>query len=425
MRDETLLGDRMLERISQLAAVTATPGRGVTRLAYSDEDKAGRALVAGWMERAGLEVHEDPATNVIGIRRGRSDRMLATGSHLDTVLEAGHLDGAYGVVAAIEVADVFRRADVALEHTLVVVAFSNEEGARGTPGMTGSHALTGLLKPEWLDGVDQEGITLAARIATAGGDASSVLQPSLDLTLLAGFVELHIEQGPILATSSTEIGAVRAITGRAGIDLQLRGVANHAGTTPMDNRHDALVAAAQVVLAAQDVADEGLVRVATVGVLEVGPGSSNVIPSRATMSIELRDSDDSRLAAGTQELLARIEGIAQRTGTTFSWQPVPGVVAVQIDPMLADCVDRSARTHHLRVETIESGAGHDAQVLAAVAPVAMIFVPSSEGVSHSSREHTSDEHLVAGAEVLAATLLDADGKLASRHAGAAVASDRE
>jgi allantoate deiminase len=218
MRDETLLGDRMLERISQLAAVTATPGRGVTRLAYSDEDKAGRALVAGWMERAGLEVHEDPATNVIGIRRGRSDRMLATGSHLDTVLEAGHLDGAYGVVAAIEVADVFRRADVALEHTLVVVAFSNEEGARGTPGMTGSHALTGLLKPEWLDGVDQEGITLAARIATAGGDASSVLQPSLDLTLLAGFVELHIEQGPILATSSTEIGAVRAIPRRAGTD---------------------------------------------------------------------------------------------------------------------------------------------------------------------------------------------------------------
>jgi N-carbamoyl-L-amino-acid hydrolase len=383
----------------------------VTRLAYSPEDQVGRALVAGWMQDAGLTVHEDAATNLIGTRSGRSGRILMTGSHLDSVKEAGHLDGAYGVVAAIEVADALQRGDIELAHTFVVVGFSNEEGAWGTPGMTGSHALVGRLKPEWLQARDLEGITLAERIAATGGQPDGVGPASIDMSDVAGFIELHIEQGPILQGSGIDIGVVRAITGRDGIELEISGVANHAGTTPMDDRHDAAVAAAHVVLAVKSLADEDRVRVATVGILQIGPGSSNVIPSRATLNIEMRDADDRRVAGALEELLVRIADITAATNTTYTYQWVPHVRAVAIDPVLASCVQEAARSLDLSFEDIDSGAGHDAQVLAAAAPVAMIFVPSAEGVSHSAREYTSPEHLVAGAEVLTAALVEADARL--------------
>jgi hydantoinase/carbamoylase family amidase len=422
MRDYDVDGDRMLDRLAELARVTSTPGRGVTRLAYSPEDRVGRDLVAGWMQEAGLLVHEDAATNVIGVRPGRTDRLLMTGSHLDSVKEAGHLDGAYGVLAAIEAAELLRSNGVTLEHTLVVIGFSNEEGARGTPGMTGSHSLVGLLPPEWLDASDEEGVSLATRIASTGGDPELVTSASLNVSDLAGFIELHIEQGPILQGSGAPIGVVQAITGRDGIDLELIGTANHAGTTPMTSRHDALVAAAHVVLAVQGLAEEGWVRVATVGVMEVGPGSSNVIPSRVRMNIEMRDADDARVVVALEELLHRVRAATELTGTTFSFQRVPSVGAVTIDPLLSDCVTRAAHALGLRCEPIDSGAGHDAQVIAAVAPVAMIFVPSSEGVSHSAREHSSAEHLTMGAEVLAQTLREADATLAQHSSDAPVGS---
>lgn len=409
-------GDRLLDRLAQLAAVTSTPGHGVTRLAYSPEDRVGRTLVAGWMQDAGLTVHEDAATNLIGIHRGQSERILMTGSHLDSVKEAGHLDGAYGVLAAIEVADALRRGVVELLHTLVVVGFSNEEGAWGTPGMTGSHALAGLLSPEWLHAKDLEGITLAERITAGGGQPEAVGPASIAMSDVAGFIELHIEQGPILQSSGVDIGVVRAITGRDGIELEIRGVANHAGTTPMEDRHDAAVAAAQVVLAVKNLADEGRVRVATVGILQIGPGSSNVIPNRATVSIEMRDADDGRVASALEELLARVSTITAATKTTYTYQWVPHVRAVAIDPVLALCIQEAARSLGLPFQDIDSGAGHDAQVLAAAAPVAMIFVPSAEGVSHSAQEYTSPKHLVAGAEVLAAALVEADVQLAVPHA---------
>jgi allantoate deiminase len=412
MPDRALNGDRMLARLDQLAEVTATPGQGVTRLAYSAEDRVGRSLVAGWMEDAGLVVHEDPSTNLIGIRPGRTEQMLMTGSHLDTVKQAGHLDGAYGVIAAIEVADTFRRGGVELEHTLIVVGFSNEEGARGTPGMTGSHALAGLLEREWLDTPDLEGITLSERMASTGGDPNGTTVPSVDLSQLKGFIELHIEQGPILESSQSPIGVVQAITGRGGIKLEIRGMANHAGTTPMGARQDALVAAAHVVLAVQELAQEGWVRVATIGVIDVGPGSSNVIPDRATLSIEMRDADNAKIDVAMAQLLIRIEAITRLTGTSYSHQSAPRISAVAADPTIAQCVTRAARSLDLASEPIDSGAGHDAQILARVVPVGMIFVPSSEGVSHSSREYTDPAHLISGAEVLAATIAEADARLA-------------
>jgi N-carbamoyl-L-amino-acid hydrolase len=401
----------MMERLRELSQITSTPGRGVTRLAYSPEDILGRRLVAQWMDEAGLAVREDAATNVIGVRPGRTDRILMIGSHLDTVKQAGHLDGTYGAVAAIEVADMLYRNQTTLEHTLVVVGFSNEEGAYGTPGMTGSHALAGVFKPEWLEAEDHEGVTLAERIRSTGGQPSDLTQPDIDGSLLDGFIELHIEQGPVLESAGVPIGIVQAITGRDGFVLELHGMANHAGTTPMADRHDALVAAAHVVLAVEGLADEGWVRVATVGVMEVGPGSSNVIPDRVSMSIEVRDADDARVEAALAELLGRIEAIVDLTSTTYTYQRVPHVLAVAINSLLADCVASAADSLELESVPIESGAGHDAQVIANVAPIAMIFVPSSEGVSHSSLEHTSALHLRGGAEVLAAAVIEADARI--------------
>ena len=246
--------------------------------------------------------------------------------------------------------------------------------------MTGSHALAGLLRPEWLQVKDLEGVTLADRITATGGDPKALGPATLAMSDVAGFVELHIEQGPILQRSGTVIGVVRAITGRGGIELHISGVANHAGTTPMEDRHDAGVAAAQVVLAVKQLADEDRVRVATVGILQIGPGSSNVIPNRATLNIEMRDADDGRVASAIDELLVRIKGIATDTKTTYTHRRVPHVRAVAIDPTLAMCVQQAALSLALTFEDIDSGAGHDAQVLAAVSPVAMIFVPSTEGV---------------------------------------------
>jgi N-carbamoyl-L-amino-acid hydrolase len=407
----TVDGHRLLARLARLAEITATPGDGVTRLAYSPEDVAARELIAGWMREAGLTTEVDAAGNLIGRRPGTAGLrgVLATGSHQDTVVAAGPLDGAYGVVAAVEVADALR--DNALRHDLAVIAFSNEEGARGTPGMVGSLAITGQLTAAQLADADDEDVPLADRITAGGGDPARIGTAAWPAGSLAGFVELHIEQGPVLDAADVPIGVVSGITGRATVDVLITGVANHAGSTPMAARRDAAIAAARIVLAVAELAGPGGVRVATAGALRVSPGVRNVVPGSATVGIDIRDLDDALVVGAVARLRASAAVIAAQTDTEIAVLPRSSVPAVPADPRLAACVRAGADGLGLAHLELPSGAGHDAQVMATIGPMAMVFTPSIAGISHASGESTAPHHLVAGADVLRDALLLADKEI--------------
>ena len=410
-------GRRLLRRLDELAAVSAA-GPGVTRLAYSTHDVAARELVAGWMTEAGLRVEVDAAGNLIGRRSGTDElpSALATGSHLDTVVEAGPLDGAYGAVAAVEAAAAIHAVGLPLRHDLAVIAFSNEEGARGTPGMVGSLAITGQLTEAQLTAPDDEGTSLADRIEAAGGDPAGIASAAWPPGSLAGFLELHVEQGPVLHRTGTAVAVVSGITGRATLDVTVRGAANHAGTTPMDARRDAAVAAALVVLAVRDLAGPHGVRVATTGALRLDPGVRNVVAGHATVGIDLRDIDDGRITAAVERLRLDSARIAEQTGTTVEVVPRSAVAAVAADSRLAACVRDAAEHSGLAHLDLPSGAGHDAQVMARLGPVGMLFTPSIGGVSHAPAEATAPEHLIAGADLLCHALLLADARMSAQPA---------
>jgi allantoate deiminase len=410
-------GGRLLVRLEALARIGATASGGVTREAWSPEDLAARNVVAGWMAEAGLDVTVDAAANLLGRRPGRTGRWLATGSHLDTVIDAGPYDGAYGVVAAVEAAAALHTAD--LDHGIIVAAFANEEGARSTAGMTGSHACAGRLDAAALAQVDDEGATVAERIRAAGGDpeAAAIVAAAWHPLVLDAFIELHVEQGPVLHAAGVPVGVVTGVTGRQVLDLTIAGAANHAGTTPMDVRFDALAAAAEVVLTVEELPSKGLLRVATTGHLVASPNVRNVIAGRVSLGVDLRDEDADRLDATMAEVDALLAAIAARRRVTIDITWGQRVMPVAADPAIAAAARAAASSLGLASLDLPSGAGHDAQILGATGlPIGMVFVPSVAGVSHSPLEHTEPEHLVAGARVLLATLVELDRSTPSRQA---------
>jgi allantoate deiminase len=383
----------VLARADELGAISEEDGRLTRRFATPALARAGE-LVSSWMEDAGLTVRRDAVGNVIG-SRGAGPR-LALGSHIDTVPDAGRFDGPLGVLAALAVAErVAARGDGC---SLEVVAFADEEGTRFGTAYLGSAAYTGAFEPAWLDLVDGEGITVRDAIRRAGGDPETA--PTAPAPDLAGYVEVHIEQGPVLEREGLPVGVVTVIAGQTRAKIALTGEAGHAGTLPMDARRDALACAAEVVLAVERLgrAESGLV--ATVGALSLSPNVGNVVPGEVRMLLDVRHADDRVRRREAEEIRAEAERIAAARRVDVAWTTRYDTPAVALDQELRRRLADAVRTHGLPVRELVSGAGHDAVVLSRICPAAMLFVRCAGGISHDPREFVSEEDVSVAIDVL-------------------------
>jgi N-carbamoyl-L-amino-acid hydrolase len=399
---------RLLARIERLGEVGAIEGGGVCRLALTAEDCAGRDLVVGWMRDLGLAVTIDRIGNVVGVRPGTEDGApVMIGSHIDTVRTGGRYDGNLGVLAGLEVVRTLADAGVETKRPLAVAFFTNEEGARFAPDMMGSMVHQGhldlneMLAVEGIDGA-RVGQSLSA-IGYAGEAAVGGCRAH-------AFVELHVEQGPVLEREGITIGAVEGVQGISWTELTFTGVSNHAGTTPMTLRHDAGLAAAEVAVFARALAREmGGDQVATVGAITLTPNLVNVIANRATLTVDLRNTDEALLCEAEERMRERVDVIAQGEGLGVERRALARFEPVAFDRTVIDLVEREARALGHTVRRLPSGAGHDAQAFAPNCPTGMIFVPSVGGVSHNVREHTEPGDIEAGANVLLRTVMELAG----------------
>jgi allantoate deiminase len=363
----------VLERCARLAEVSEEPGRLVRRFG-TDAMRRANELVGGWMAAAGLEVREDAVGNLIG-RRG-SGPALVLGSHLDTVVDAGRFDGPLGVLVGIACAERVPG------RPLEVVGFADEEGVRYGTAYLGSAAMAERFDPAWPALRDAGGVPLGALLR--GDPASAARDPAE----LLGYLEVHIEQGPVLERLGEPVGAVTAITGQTHVEVTLRGVAGHAGTVPMQGRRDALCAAAELVLAA-----ERLGVIATVGRLAVEPGARNVIPGVATLTVDVRHGDDAARHAAVAALRERAEAIAAARGIGLEWRSMAELAAVPMD-------ERLTRALGAELPQLPSGAGHDAAMMAAITPAAMLFVRCRGGISHHPDESVEEADVAVAIDVV-------------------------
>ena len=395
---------KLLEQLRELGAIGHDAAQGGrTRIALTDEEKAGRDLLVRWMRELDLEVRVDQIGNIFGVlhaeHSGGMAQPLMMGSHIDTVRNAGALDGCYGVLAGLAVVRAYRQAGLRPARAIVVAAFTNEEGVRYQPDMMGSLVYAGGMDVQAaLNTVGTDGTRLGdelARIGYAGDMAPGAIVPR-------EYIELHIEQGPVLEAEGKLIGVVESLQGISWQKVTITGVANHAGTTPTRLRHDAGYAAAACVafLREQVVGAAPETTLATVGSLRLEPDLINVIPRRATFTVDLRDPDEQRLQAAERRLADFLATLAEREGVTVETEQLVRFEPVVFDAALADRIQAAAQRRGLPHRRMTSGAGHDAQMLARIAPSAMIFVPSRGGISHNPREHTDDDQLALGAQVL-------------------------
>ncbi|MGD9638521.1 MAG: Zn-dependent hydrolase [Alphaproteobacteria bacterium] len=394
--------DRLNNRLTELGTKGALPIKGVSRLAFSNDDKLGRDLVVSYMKELNLNITIDQIGNVIGTRKGKKDLPpVLMGSHIDTVATGGLYDGCLGVLAGIEVINVLNEHNITTKRPVAVGFFSNEEGCAVQPDMMGSMVHQGHLSlEENLSKKDTNGETIAERlekICYAGSTPVNTLKPF-------AFLEIHIEQGPILDKNQIQIGAVTGVQGISWQELTIKGISNHAGTTPMNYRNDAGLAAAKILCYANSLAVNG--QLATIGVMRFKPNLINVIPEEVVMTVDLRNPNEEKLQQAENELKNFVKNLAKEHNLTITSKQVARFLPVAFNDELITKIEQKAKDSNLSVQRIVAGAGHDAQSFAPNCPTAMIFIPNKDGISHNIEEYASPKDIENGVNVLLSLVSD-------------------
>jgi len=400
-------GKRLEQRILELSQFGKNDQGGVSRVAFSDADIQGRDYLLSLMKEAGLKIRIDEAGNIIGRREGLNPELLPIlfGSHSDSVPDGGIYDGALGVLGAIECIQTLEEKNIITRHPLEVIVFTDEEG-----GLIGSKALIGTLTEGALEVISHSGKTVKEGIKAVGGSPDKLANAVRKKGEIKAFIELHIEQGKVLESGTIDIGVVEGIVGIHWWEVTVDGFSNHAGTTPMNMRQDALLAASHLIIAVNRVVTsvEGS-QVGTVGRIQAEPGAPNVIPGKVIMSLELRDLEEEKIDRLYKKIREEARAVEKKTGTRITFSPIEATaVPAPTDPHVQKYIIEAARGLGLTSLLMLSGAGHDAQNLARIAPTGMIFVPSVGGISHSPKEYTRPEDMENGVNVLLHTILKID-----------------
>ena len=404
MKTPQINGPRLLDSLQALGQIGALPGGGVNRLALTDADRDARDWTLACMRDLGMRIDIDAIGNIIATCPGLEDLPpVMTGSHIDTVRTGGLYDGNYGVLAGLEVVATLREVGLQTRRPLAVAVFTNEEGARFQPDMMGSLVYAGgMALQDALATCDADGLTVQAELQRIGYQGTA----PVGMPVVDSYIELHVEQGPVLEQMGLQIGVVEGVQGISWTEFTVAGQSNHAGTTPMVLRHDAALVAAQVAVYVRELSQRmGGSQLATVGAMRLSPNLVNVIAQKAVFTVDLRNTDSALLAQAEADLHAYAHQAAQAEGARITSRVLARFEPVAFDPFVVNLVEQQTRALGCTYQRMPSGAGHDAQMLARVCPSAMIFVPSVGGLSHNVREHTEPADLQRGAQVLLQVVL--------------------
>ncbi|MFQ3173263.1 MAG: N-carbamoyl-L-amino-acid hydrolase [Flavobacterium sp.] len=399
--------DRIENRIFELSKFGKDLNGKGYRVAFTKGDVEGRKWFIDQMKKAGLEVTIDFAGNIIGKRQGTDDSLkpIGFGSHIDMVPDGGDYDGCLGSISGLEIMEILKENNIVTRHPLELIIFSDEEGS-----LLGSKALAGAFNKERLKMLSQSGLTVGEGIIAIGGKVDSISSVMRKKGDLLAFLELHIEQGGILEKENIQIGVVEGIVGIEDWEVTVEGFANHAGTTPMNLRQDALLSAAKLIVAVNEVitSHDGR-QVGTVGKISAAPGAYNVVPGKVVLGLEIRDLSFDKIWELFHEIEKRAEDIAQSSGTNITFKnQLLGATPALTDKSIQDKIIRATKSLSLTYKQMQSGAGHDSQDMALIAPIGMIFVPSVAGISHSPKEFSKAVDMANGANVLLQTILALD-----------------
>ncbi len=395
------MGPEICRRVDELAAISESPDQ-LTRIFLSAEQARASELVLGWMREAGMTAHIDAIGNVVGRYEGARPGLpsLVLGSHLDTVRDAGKYDGMLGVITAIACVDALNRAGRRLDFAITVIGFSDEEGVRFGTTMLGSEAVAGTFDTAVLSCTDDNGITMAQALEAYGLDPERIGSAAMRREDVLAYVELHIEQGPVLEGWELPVGCVTSISGATRYEVTVGGEAGHAGTVPMTARKDALAAVAECILAVETRCGGEPGLVGTVGRIEAKPGAINVIPGRAAFTIDIRAPEDATRRRAAEDVLRQMDRIAARRGVTLVCRKIYDMAATPCAPWLMAQIDAAIAPQGIAPFHLPSGAGHDGMAMAAIADIGMIFLRCAKGISHNPAEAVTVNDAETGARVL-------------------------
>jgi allantoate deiminase len=401
--------ERIKNDIEALSEFNSTPGEGLTRFSLTEEDRKARAYLRSELEKLELEIYEDSAGTLFGLRKGTDNSLpkIMIGSHFDSVKNGGNFDGPAGVIMALETMRVLYENNIQTKHPIEFVAMIEEEGGRFGSGVFGSRAMIGKVDYEQLKrNKDSNGISMAEAFETFGFDPTTIASAKQDPVKIKAFIELHIEQGPVLESTKKDVGIVDFIVGINEFKVVVSGRPDHAGTTPMDMRADPLSIAAKVISKIDSYpSPENNGTVATVGVLNVKPGAANIIPGEVTFTVDIRSKESKSIKNVKDQIVASLESFTEGTPVTFEIIGMLDVQPVGMDPTIINLFKQSAEESSFSYEMMMSGAGHDAMIMGAITNVGLIFVPSKDGRSHCPEEWTDYDDLQKGIELICNTVI--------------------